>query len=284
MKYLEQRETRAHGTFDFPFALYDITYSHPRYYMVDHWHPEYEIIYIQDGEFSASVNGHKYVGKVGDLIVVPDGALHGGIPHNCRYSCLVINLHTVIDMSPICKQLAQPVLFGGSQFIQHIKGGNPELQTVVDRLFHSMGSRESYAPFHVIGAVYDLIGLLLEQYTEIRIVKTQEAEMRRLSRIKDVLRLIRNHYSEVITLEELAACAHMNKRYFCRYFREVMGKTPMRYLNYYRIECACELLATTDKSISETALICGFNNISYFNRAFRTLKGITPSEYEKVHC
>ncbi len=98
-----------------------------------------------------------------------------------------------------------------------------------------------------------------------------------------VLRLIRNHYHEEITLDDLANGAHMNKRYFCRYFREVMGKTPMRYLNYYRIECACELLASSDRSVSEVALACGYRNISYFTRAFRALKGTTPSEYAKVH-
>ena len=52
MKYLEQRERRTHGTFDFPFGYYNIKSSHPRYHMVDHWHTEYEIIRINSRRIS----------------------------------------------------------------------------------------------------------------------------------------------------------------------------------------------------------------------------------------
>ena len=283
MKYLEQRETRAHGTFDFPFAYYNIKSDHPRYHMVDHWHTEYEIIRVNKGEFHVNFNGHKHIGYPGDLFIVPDGALHGGTPRKCHYECLVFNLHSVIELSPICKQLAQPVLFGSSQFIHHITDCDERLRSAADKLFISLASEGAYAPFHIVSATFDFIGELLENYTEDRIEKSRDTEMRSVSRIKDVLRLIRNHYHEEITLDDLANSAHMNKRYLCRYFREVMGKTPMRYLNYYRIECACELLASSDKTVSETAMACGYRNISYFTRAFRTLKGMTPSEYAKVH-
>ena len=283
MKYLEQRETRAHGTFDFPFGYYNIKSNHPRYHMVDHWHTEYEIIRINKGEFHFSLNGHKHIGIAGDIFIVPDGALHGGTPRKCHYECLVFNFHSVIELSPICKQLAQPVLLGSAQFINHIINCDEGLRQSADKLFSSLSCSEPYAPFQVISATFAFMGRLLEGYTEDRVEKSKDAEMRSVSRIKDVLRLIRNHYHEEITLDDLADSAHMNKRYFCRYFREVMGKTPMRYLNYYRVECACELLASSDRSVSEVAMACGYRNISYFTRAFRLLKGITPSAYAKVH-
>jgi AraC-like DNA-binding protein len=61
----------------------------------------------------------------------------------------------------------------------------------------------------------------------------------------------------------------------------MMGKTPIQYLNYYRVECACELLSASEKTISEVASACGFNNISYFVRVFGAHKGTTPSTYAK---
>ena len=80
MKYLEQRESRVHGTFDFPFGYYDVTPGHPRYTMVDHWHPEYEIIRINKGTLQFKLNGRQYTGREGDFFIVQDGALHGGVP------------------------------------------------------------------------------------------------------------------------------------------------------------------------------------------------------------
>ncbi|MFH1880899.1 MAG: AraC family ligand binding domain-containing protein, partial [Bacillota bacterium] len=216
MKYLEQRETRAHGTFDFPFGYYNIKSNHPRYHMVDHRHTEYEIIRISKGEFHFILNGHKHIGNAGDIFIVPDGALHGGTPRKCHYECLVFYFHSVIELSPMCKQLAQPVLFGSSQFINHITNCDEGLRLAADKLFSSLACEKTYAPFQVISATFDFVGRLLEQYTEDCIEKSKDAAMRSVSRIKDVLRLIRNHYHEEITLDDLANGAHMNKRYFCR--------------------------------------------------------------------
>ena len=67
--------------------------------------------------------------------------------------------------------------------------------------------------------------------------------------------------------------------YFCRYFKEFTDRTPMDYLNYYRIEVACEQLSYTDKTITEIAHSCGFYDSSYFIKVFRHYKHMTPTEY-----
>ena len=72
--------------------------------------------------------------------------------------------------------------------------------------------------------------------------------------LKDVLTFIDEHYAEDIRLSDLAACANMNGNYFCRYFRELTHRTPLDYLNYYRVEAACEQLSYTNKTITEIAL------------------------------
>ena len=61
------------------------------------------------------------------------------------------------------------------------------------------------------------------------------------------------------------------------------NKTPIEYLNYYRIESACEQLLTTDYSITEVALNSGFNDASYFIKIFKKHRGITPKQYIRQH-
>lgn len=96
---------------------------------------------------------------------------------------------------------------------------------------------------------------------------------------KIVLSFISDHYMEKLTLEQMAASLSMNKNYFCRFFQELTGSTPMEYVNYYRIESACEQLTGTDKPITEVAFDCGFSDVSYFIKVFRKYKDKTPSQY-----
>lgn len=56
-------------------------------------------------------------------------------------------------------------------------------------------------------------------------------------------------------------------------------QTPIDYLNYYRIECACDKLTKEDKTAFETAYECGFNDFSYFIKTFRKYKNTTPNKF-----
>ena len=71
----------------------------------------------------------------------------------------------------------------------------------------------------------------------------------------------------------------MNAKYFCRYFREMTHRTPIDYLNYYRIEQACFQLATSNSAVADIGMSCGFNDVSYFIKTFRKYKGMTPKKY-----
>ena len=98
---------------------------------------------------------------------------------------------------------------------------------------------------------------------------------------KQALRRIRRDYGKHLTLEDLAEEAGMTPRYFCRVFRDMTGRTPVDYLNYYRTECAAELLCDTDESVLEISMTCGFADPAYFSRVFRRYKGISATAYRK---
>ena len=59
------------------------------------------------------------------------------------------------------------------------------------------------------------------------------------------------------------------------------GKTPIEYLNYFRIEQAGEKLLLTEDSITEIALDCGFNAMRYFSKTFTRYKGVCPFAFRK---
>ena len=87
------------------------------------------------------------------------------------------------------------------------------------------------------------------------------------------------NYMRKIHLEELSSCAHMNKNYFCKFFKKKIGKSPFTYLNEYRINQAAALLLKSNAPITEIALNTGYENMSYFIRQFKYYKHCTPSDF-----
>ena len=99
-----------------------------------------------------------------------------------------------------------------------------------------------------------------------------------LTEIKDYLE---EHFSEKITLDELAENFFINKFYLTRIFRNQFGMSINSYLLQYRITKAKQLLRFTDKTAEEIGLECGLGAANYFSRTFKKVEGITPGEYRK---
>lgn len=82
-----------------------------------------------------------------------------------------------------------------------------------------------------------------------------------------------------LTVDALAAHAHMSVRGFARAFRREVGVTPAAYVETVRVERAVELLQTTSTATDRIAAACGFGTPETFRRAFRRRLGVSPSEY-----
>ena len=91
MKYIDYKEHKQHGTFNFPIAYYRENPRTPRYLMQYHWHPEYEIVHIISGSFEIMVNNNPVLCREGDVILLTDGFLHGGTPHDCVYEGVIFD-------------------------------------------------------------------------------------------------------------------------------------------------------------------------------------------------
>ncbi len=89
-------------------------------------------------------------------------------------------------------------------------------------------------------------------------------------------------YNDEITLEILAEKFDISVRSLNRRFKQATGKSPMQYLQQIRMENACELLKTSNLSISEVAFCAGYPDNSYFSALFRKAMSVTPKEYRNL--
>lgn len=99
--------------------------------------------------------------------------------------------------------------------------------------------------------------------------------------LEAVMRFIDDHLGEELSLEALAAQAHMSKSHFSSLFRELNGLSPWEYILGKRVARAAQLLADTDRTVLDIASACGFNSAANFNYAFRKLTHTSPSEYRR---
>ena len=100
-------------------------------------------------------------------------------------------------------------------------------------------------------------------------------------KIKSIIRYISTHYTEEITIDEIAGYCHYSPSHFMKFFKAHTGMSFINYLNDYRVTEARTMLANTTDSILDISLQCGFTNLSNFNRIFKRKYGISPRQMRK---
>lgn len=99
--------------------------------------------------------------------------------------------------------------------------------------------------------------------------------------IGDVRLYLDTHYTEEITLDQLAERFHVNKYYLMRRFRQQYGTTVGSYVLHARIGAAKRLLRFSDATLEEAGARVGIPDANYFSRIFKKIEGVTPSQYRR---
>ncbi|WP_288072260.1 AraC family transcriptional regulator [Hydrotalea sp.] len=99
-------------------------------------------------------------------------------------------------------------------------------------------------------------------------------------RLQQVYQFIELHYQQSIDVKDVARLCSLTTAAFCRYFKKATHFTFTEFLNQYRINQAKKLLLY-HQNITNVCFECGFGNISHFNKTFKAVTGVTPSVFRK---
>ena len=102
--------------------------------------------------------------------------------------------------------------------------------------------------------------------------------------IDSALTFIDENYQNDISIADIARNTGLDRSYFGKVFKEVMGATPQQFLIGYRMEKACDLLRLTGLSIAEVGAAVGYPNQLHFSRAFKQVKGSSPRAWRHEHA
>lgn len=103
----------------------------------------------------------------------------------------------------------------------------------------------------------------------------------RAKKIQEAMAFVDQHYSEPISVDDIAARSSLSKYHFMHRFREQTGYTPVQYLTKVRIENAAHLLQLSDHTIDDIAHEVGYANGNYFCKIFRKYVGCSPGTFRK---
>jgi transcriptional regulator GlxA family with amidase domain len=100
--------------------------------------------------------------------------------------------------------------------------------------------------------------------------------------LTELLDGLAGHLGEPVTVDQLAARAHMSPRTFARRFVAETGTTPLRWLTGQRILLAQQLLEETGESVDRVAELAGFGSATVLRHHFRAWRGTTPNAYRRT--
>ncbi|WP_350287641.1 AraC family transcriptional regulator [uncultured Croceitalea sp.] len=246
-----------------------------------HYHPEFELVYVNGGAGKRQIGSHVSYYREGDLILIGSNLPHCGFTDKLtgnksetviqmKLDFLGNDFFNIPEMSNIQKlfEISKSgiAFYGKTKTKVGEKMEVMEYQTDFQRLLsilnilNELGNSEEYKVLNADGFA-------------------MKSEVKDNDRINVVLNHVKTNFKDDIPLEEIADKVSMTVPSFCRYFKKITNKTFTQFVNEYRLVHASKLLAEQPISITEVCYESGFNNFSHFNKLFKAFTGQNPSEY-----
>lgn len=234
-----------------------------------HTHNHAELFFVMGGQGSFQLQDRQFPVSSRDLVVINAGVPHAELSQmGSPMEYIVLGVDSLEVLADACGYVQSHFYLGWDEIagclrlmLQEMRGGQPGCQCICQHLLEVI-----------------LLRLLRRE----DLVLTADADKHRSSRECDLVRrYIDDHFKENLTLDQLAALAHINKYYLVHTFRREYNTSPISYQISRRIQESRTLLTNTDFNLSQIAQILGFSSLSYFSQSFRRLEGMSPMEYRK---
>ena len=153
-----------------------------------------------------------------------------------------------------------------------------QVREIISKLFELLLLEEHRANFLIYSNIYELLNVIIGNYSiQSTYVNSKDVKNR------EIVKYIYLHYSEPLSLLDIANHFYMEANYFSKYFKTNFGVNYKDYLLNTRMSFAEKDLIYTDNSMARVASDNGFNNISSFNRAFNKIYNSSPTEFRKAN-
>lgn len=225
------------------------------YHFPLHFHRAYEIIYVNGGQLTLTVDDREYTLQKQDSAFIFPNQLH-------QFASRGHSEITII--------LFSPEWIG--DFHMNYKGCIPTdnvLTMAREPDFSELDSIYAQKSF-----LYGVCADIVRRTSFTRVKQSPETKV-----LYKILLYVEENYASDCTLKAIAKHLQYDYPYLSKQFIRLMKMPFTDYLNRYRISQACYILKNSNQSIGEVASQCGFNNLRSFHRNFRIITRQSPKEY-----
>lgn len=255
---------------DFPIRWHLDHLSRSLFQVLTHWHEEIEILYFIDGRAKLICNQDETTVGKGNVVFISPYCLHRleNISSVCTYHCLVVNLRFIPN-----------TLFSVVNAPISMITSDPKITSLVTDIIDELHQKAPWYQSAIQGELILLISLLSRTANSQNTISKSPSQY--FEKVRQAIEYIHEHFQEKITVQELCSLVNLSKTYFSQCFQKITGKSIVDYINHYRCECAYHLIQSNQYSISECALMSGFQNLSYFTRKYSEIYGVLPSDTKR---
>lgn len=259
--------------------------NYPNMTVISHWHADLEFIVILQGRMLYSINGKNYLLEEGQSLFVNSNRLHFGHSiegQDCYYLCVLFHPSLLYITEDIKESYVEAICQGTSLPYLIFSSSNKLQNENINKLIQIYEISQEKALGFELAVLSHIYSLWLSIFENIKKIKSKEEPMseKRRETLYSMIGYIQKHYSEKIILKDIAAAGSVCRSSCCDIFSSLLQMTPMEYLTNYRLEKSIGYLSNSKLSITEIALLCGFNSSSYFTEIFHREMGCTPTEYK----
>lgn len=253
--------------FEFKPQIYDTLYQNGR--------NSFGFVYIIAGNATYLCADEQFTVKKGAVLFLPAQSRYT-IVNDHADSFLHYTLNFTLSPDAAVNGSLYPYLAGSR--ILRLSTRNPGLfEAAFAKILATWNGKQSGFK---LDAKAQLYALFRDFFLEYEAAQMNPKDLHRVGRAKQY---IDEHFTEALSLPQLAALCGLSETHFRRLFLSVFRISPIEYQISLRLMKAKDLLQTKIYSVSEIAELCGFSDANYFSRLFKTRTGISPLKYKQLH-
>lgn len=245
------------------------------YFFSGESHPYYELTYVDRGTLVTEVDGVSYELKERELIIYGPNQFHDQKIRegsSCSYVTVLFELEPDVSHFDFLLNKVFPYSKKIHSLMKTLVNESSTLAPYMDSLLLCL--------FQEI-----IIRLLQSEYIEAQPDKKPTTDARQHYHnelLEQILTYIDETIYDPITVGEICQKFSMSRSSLQILFNENLNQTPKKYINELKLEKSRQMISEGRYTISEIALMLGFNSIHYFSRAFTQKYNMAPTEYSKT--
>lgn len=250
-----------------------------------HYHDQYEIYYLLNGERYYFIDNRTYHIKKGDIVLIDKNILHKtNTAREYPHERILIQFNTEIT-DRIIKKTKDIDLYHCFHLKQNVYSLNPEKQLWIENhLFNILQENKEKQEGHLTYITILITELLIFLNRFIKSTSSCSANYPNEThkKISEIADFINKNFNNKLSLNKLADQFNYSPTYLSKTFKKVTGFSFVEYKNNVRIKEASKLLQQSNLNITQIACQVGYNNLTHFGRIFKKISGYSPLEYRKI--